>query len=178
MTVFVTNTVAWYALFRRFLRDLSLKMEMQGLARLHFVAGIAAISDQSAAAAIWLLLFRHSRSNRQLCAYFVCLLCCMFYFAQYSCCNQHIGPAIPEEEPIFPSEGSTTRSVCTFGYRCLFSHGCPKATIWGQGGVGSNGQNGESPFQPDDVLAGCRVKGTGKEIDRLGGGVGKFRLLG
>ena len=35
------------------------------------------------------------------------------------------------------------------------SHGCPKATIWAKGGVGSNGQKGQSPFQPDDVLAGA-----------------------
>lgn len=43
----------------------------------------------------------------------VCLLlaaCCMFYFAQ-TLLHQHISPAIPEEQPISPSEGSVTRSA-------------------------------------------------------------------
>lgn len=57
-----------------------------------------------------------------------------------------------------------------FGYLSLLM-AAQKATIRGKEGFGSNGQKGQCPFQPDDVLAGAE----GRELEGIGGNWGKFR---
>ena len=76
----------------------------------------------------------------------------MFYFCA-TLLHQQISPAIPEEQPIFVSEGSRTRSAPLDIFASLMA--AQKPPSGPKGGVGSNDQKGQSPFQPDDVLAGA-----------------------
>ena len=69
--------------------------------------------------------------------------------------QQHISPAIPEEESIIPSEGSVARSASLDIFAPLSLMAAQKPPSGVKAESEAMAQNRQSPFQPDNVLAGA-----------------------
>ena len=78
----------------------------------------------------------------------------MFYFCATFAAPTY-KPSYTTGATDFPSEAQETSEL-----HHNFSLTTQQATIRGKQGVGSNGRKGQSPFQPNDVLAGAESRNS------------------